>query len=79
LTGSELFGTLYTINGILYQLGRLAMISPLRFEIHRYGILRQKLLEAFPETDDETIRDTLEGITTLDELIAEIVRSALID
>jgi hypothetical protein len=55
------------------------MISPLRFEIHRYGILRQKLLEAFPETDDETIRDTLEGITTLDELIAEIVRSALID
>jgi len=54
-------------------------ISPLRFEIHRYGILRQKLLDAFPEADDETVRDTLEGITTLNELIAEIVRSALID
>ena len=54
-------------------------VSPLRFEIHRYGVLRQKLLEAFPEADDETIRDTLEGITTLNELVAEIIRSALID
>lgn len=55
------------------------IVSPLRFEIHRYGVLRQKLLEAFPEADDETIRDTLEGITTLNELVAEIIRSALID
>jgi len=54
-------------------------VSPLRFELHRYGVLRDKLLEAFPEADDETIRDTLEGITTLDALIAEIVRSALLD
>lgn len=54
-------------------------VSPLRFEIHRYGVLRQKLLEAFPETDDETIRDTLEGLTTLDALIAELIRSALVD
>src|SRR5262249_60942140 len=28
---------------------------------------------------DETIRDTLEGITTLPELIGELVRSALFD
>jgi hypothetical protein len=54
-------------------------VSPLRLEVHRYSLLRQKLLEAFPETDDETVRDTLEGITTLNELIAEIIRSALID
>ena len=54
-------------------------VPPLKFEVHRYGILRQKLLEAFPEADDETVRDTLEGITTLNELIAEIIRSALID
>ena len=53
--------------------------SALRHDIHRYTYLRQKLLEAFPEADDETIRDTLEGITTLSELIAEIIRSALID
>jgi hypothetical protein len=54
-------------------------VSPLRFEVHRYGLLRERLLQAFPQTDDETIRDTLEGITTLTELIAEIIRSALID
>jgi len=53
--------------------------SPLRHDIQLYTYLRQKLLEAFPDADDETIRDTLEGITTLHELIAEIIRSALID
>ena len=53
--------------------------SALRHDIHLYTYLRQKLLEAFPDADDDTIRDTLEGITTLHELIAEIIRSALID
>jgi len=53
--------------------------SALRHNIHLYTYLRQKLLEAFPDADDETIRDTLEGLTTLHELIAEIIRSALID
>jgi len=53
--------------------------SALRHDIHLYTYLRQKLLEAFPDADDETIRDTLEGITTLHELIAEIIRSALLD
>ena len=51
----------------------------LRHDIHLYTYLRQKLLEAFPDADDDTIRDTLEGLTTLHELIAEIIRSALID
>jgi hypothetical protein len=53
--------------------------SALRHDIHLYTHLRQKLLEAFPDADDDTIRDTLEGLTTLNELIAEIIRSALID
>jgi hypothetical protein len=53
--------------------------STLRHDIHLHTYLREKLLEAFPEADDETIRDTLEGLTTLNELIAEIIRSALID
>ena len=51
----------------------------LHHDMHLYNYLRQKLLEEFPEADDETIRDTLEGLTTLHELIAEIIRSALID
>ena len=53
--------------------------SPLRHGLHLHAYVRQKLLEAFPDADDETIRDTLEGLTTLNELIAEIIRSALID
>ena len=53
--------------------------SALRHDVHLHTYLRDKLLEAFPEADDETIRDTLEGLTTLNELIAEIIRSALID
>ena len=52
---------------------------PLHHGLHLHTYLRQKLLEAFPDADDETIRDTLEGLTTLNELIAEIIRSALID
>jgi hypothetical protein len=53
--------------------------SALRHDIHHYTYLRQKLIEAFPDADDDTIRDTLEGLTTLHELIAETIRSALID
>src|SRR6185295_18663462 len=51
----------------------------LRHDLHLYLYLREKLLEVFPDADDGTIRDTLEGITTLNELIAETIRSALID
>ena len=53
--------------------------SPLKFEVHQYKLLRERLLDAVPDADDETIRDTLEGITTLNELIAAIIRSAMID
>jgi hypothetical protein len=53
--------------------------SPLRHDIHLYTYLRQRLIAAFPDADEDTIRDTLEGITSLYELIAETIRSALID
>ncbi|MDJ0514386.1 MAG: siphovirus Gp157 family protein [Methyloceanibacter sp.] len=54
-------------------------IRPLDPEVGRYIVLRERLVEAFPRIDDETLHDTLEGITTLEELIAETVRSALLD
>ena len=53
--------------------------SAIAHDLHLYTYLRQKLMEAFPDADEDTIRDTLEGITTLHELIAEIIRSALVD
>jgi hypothetical protein len=48
-------------------------------EVQRYRRIREWLLEQFPEIDDETIRDTLEGETNLPEIIATVIRSALVD
>ena len=53
--------------------------SPLSAELHRYNLLRERLCVAFPDIDETTERDTLEGISNLHELIAAIVRSALLD
>ena len=55
------------------------MTSPLKNEIHRHQVLGQKLKEQFPDADDETLTDTLEGITDLHEMIAAVIRSALVD
>ncbi|MGA8691914.1 MAG: siphovirus Gp157 family protein [Methyloceanibacter sp.] len=52
---------------------------PLKSEVQLYQWLREKLLDRFPEADDETVRDTLEGITDLHEIIAAVIRSALVD
>ena len=52
---------------------------PLKNELQHYRRLRERLVEDIPEADDETIRDTLEGITDLHEMIAAVIRSALVD
>ncbi|MGI9352834.1 MAG: siphovirus Gp157 family protein [Rhizobiaceae bacterium] len=45
----------------------------------RYEQLKFYLNSKYPNLDDDTLRDTLEGITSLPEIIGEVVRSALID
>ena len=55
------------------------MNAPVRAEVQRYNCLRQRLDPRILESDDETIRDTLEGITDLHEMIAAVIRSALVD
>src|SRR3990170_4917792 len=55
------------------------MHSSLTAEIPKYRLLRQRLLEDFPALDEETLGDTLEGITDLHEMIAAVIRSALVD
>jgi Siphovirus Gp157 len=53
--------------------------SPLSIETSTYQLLKERLLSVYPETDDETLADTLEGITDLHEMIAAVIRSALVD
>lgn len=48
-------------------------------EVRKYQFLRERLLAALPAIDQETLGDTLEGITDLREMLAEIIRSALDD
>jgi hypothetical protein len=54
-------------------------IPALRSEVQIYNRLRQEMMERFVTLDDETIRDTLEGITNLHEMITAVIRSALVD
>ncbi len=51
------------------------MTSLLNHQLSNHQYLRQKLEEQFPDIDEETLLDTLEGITSLHEMIAEVVRS----
>lgn len=48
-------------------------------EISKYRLFRERLIAAYPDVPDDALRDTLEGITDLQEMIAEVIRSALVD
>ena len=52
---------------------------PLRVETSKYQRLKRWLLDTYPKVDEETLADTLEGITDLHEMIAAVIRSALVD
>jgi hypothetical protein len=51
----------------------------LRSEINNYLILGAQLKERYEGIDDETLRDTLEGISDLPQAIEAVVRSSLED
>ena len=44
-----------------------------------YQELKNRLQAEFPYLDEEVLADTLEGITDLHEMIAVVIRSALVD
>jgi hypothetical protein len=64
---------------MLYLHSCTLMNAAIKTELQRYHLVRDRLLQEFPNADDATIRDTLEGITNLHEMIAAVVRSALVD
>jgi len=51
----------------------------LSIEASKFQLLRERLLADYPTLDDECLADTLEGITDLHEMIAAVIRSALVD
>jgi Siphovirus Gp157 len=55
------------------------MDPSLLMDLKQHELLRQQLMVEFPEIDDETLRDTVEGLTNLPELLARILRSHLDD
>jgi hypothetical protein len=60
--------------------GEEAMQNPvIAQELARHECLRGQVQRQFPDVDEETLNDTLAGMTDLPEMIAAILRSALQD
>ena len=57
----------------------MAVRLELNTEVSRFEHLRRHLIETYPDIDDETLFDTLEGATNLNEAVGVIVRSAVDD
>ncbi len=55
------------------------MTVPILRELASHEYLRERLAAEFPEADEETLTDTLEGLTDLNEMLAAITRSYLED
>ncbi len=55
------------------------MPHPLIHELAHHQYFRERLVAEFPDADEETVLDTLEGMTDLHEMIAAVVRSRLED
>ena len=51
------------------------MTHPLKRELVHHEHFRRKLREQFPEETEESLADTLEGLTDLNEMLAKVMRS----
>ena len=55
------------------------MDTPLVRHLAEYEYLREQILAEYQEIDEDTLRDTLEGLSSLPEALATVVRSYLDD
>ncbi len=51
----------------------------IQHELTHHQYLRSRLEEEFPDADEETLVDTLEGLSKLPDMLAEVCRSMLDD
>jgi hypothetical protein len=51
------------------------MNHPIMLELQLHEYLQEKLTEDYPDANDETLKDTLEGLTNLNEKLSAVVRS----
>ncbi len=52
------------------------MSQPVLYELTHHRYLRERLEAAFPDADEETLMDTLDGMTSLTDSLAELLRSS---
>jgi hypothetical protein len=51
------------------------METSITLELSKHVLLRERLRSELPPVDDEALRDTLEGLTNLPEIIGAVLRS----
>ncbi len=54
-------------------------MNKLAFSRIHYQAVRQRLQAEEPDLDEQTLADTVEGLTDLHDIVAAIVRSAVVD